>query len=48
MFISIYLLKAHYMPGIVQSTEYTIMNKTGLFPVLVRLNLEKIGQKKKR
>lgn len=49
MFISIYLLKAHYMPGIVQGTEYTIMNKTGLFPVLVRLNLEKkIGQKKKR
>ena len=29
------------MPGIVQGTEYTIMNKTGLFPVLVRLNLEK-------
>lgn len=48
MFISIYLLRAHYMPGIVQGTEYTIMNKTGLFPVLVRLNLEKkIGQKKK-
>lgn len=37
------------MPGIVQGTEYTIMNKTGLFPVLVRLNLEKkIGQKKKK
>ena len=29
-------------------TEYTVMNKTGLFPVLVRLNLEKkVGQKKK-
>lgn len=36
------------MPGIVQGTEYTVMNKTGLFPVLVRLNLEKkVGQKKK-
>lgn len=36
------------MPGIVQGTEYTIMNKTGLFLVPVRLNLEKkIGQKKK-
>ena len=41
MFISVYLLRAHYMPGIVQGTEYIVMNKTGLFPVLIRLNLEK-------
>ena len=29
------------MPGIVQGTEYIVMNKTGLLPVLLRLNLEK-------
>ena len=36
------------MPGIVQGTEYTIMNKTGLFPVLLRLNLEKKNRPKKK
>ena len=37
------------MPGIVQGTEYTVMNKTGLFPVLVRLNLEKkVGPPQKK